>query len=109
MYYDQVAKYLFPNGLYSRRMRTEKLLSEVNQILLQNVKKHSNFIYELKSDLKFDSISKEESELLRLVNPNLNLYCVSIKINDFTIVDPDAFSDKEKSPEKSFHSNDKDE
>lgn len=52
MYYDQVAKYLFPNGLFSRMMRHDRILSEVNQILLQNVKKHSNFIYELKSELK---------------------------------------------------------
>lgn len=51
-YYDQVAKYLFPNGLFSRSIRHDRILSEVNQILLQNIKKHSNFIYELKSELK---------------------------------------------------------
>ena len=48
-YYDHVSKYLFPNGLFCRKMRNEKLLGEVNQILLQNIKKHSNFIYQLKS------------------------------------------------------------
>lgn len=55
-YYDQVAKYLFPNGLYARVIRHEKILSEANQILLQNIKKHSNFIYELKSELKMEDI-----------------------------------------------------
>lgn len=44
-YYDQVAKYIFPNGLYAKTLRQERVLSEVNQILLQNIKKHSNFIY----------------------------------------------------------------
>lgn len=58
-YYDQVAKYLFPNGLYARALRHERILSEVNQILLQNIKKHSNFIYELKSELTMNDITGE--------------------------------------------------
>lgn len=57
-YYDQISKYLYPNGLFCRKMRNEKLLGEVNQILLQNIKKHSNFIYRLKSELSLSDLTK---------------------------------------------------
>ena len=94
-YYDQVAKYLFPNGLFARKMRNQKLLGQINQILLQNVKKHSNFIYQLKSEVALENLSQEERDLIKRINPTLNLYCISIKINDFTIVDTDpVLSDK---------------
>jgi len=77
-------------------VKKEKRLQEINSIMFQNHKKQSNFIYAFDSDnMDFSHLSKEEAELLGQVNPQRKLFCICIRINEFTMVE--CNDDEEKS------------
>lgn len=77
-----------PFGLHLKRVKKEKRLQEINSIMFQNHKKQSNYIYALNAkELDLGELSREEKELLAEVNPSRKMFCICIRINEFTMVE----------------------
>jgi hypothetical protein len=81
-----VPQYAFPYGVEVKRLKATSSFSEVNRIAFPNnfnEQNENNFVFLVNSDHTNSRSFKSNNEVIEVMNPSYNYYCVCVRTKDY--------------------------